>query len=390
MTSQGKQITTSTTTRTAPQSEENEVIDIEFSCYTKVSEQARSQQQKKERKLAAWKMQVQAPKDMSIDSVEKQQTVGPTGDNAAKTNNTGPQPVQPTIRMMTPNNSVNPASSQKQVSRAPASVWISGPPKAVPSVRSSTADHLPRNVGDAAWPPGRPPSSGSALIEEDQGTASFAIKEGRGVPMVTVDQSAITSGALRAWRSPSKPVSETELDAALKAALEGLPPSNRQVHPARPSNRGRQTMAHVPRSFDAEALRDPDAEVRVLHDLPDETQAPPRAPRYYSNQAANKRGRLTEQPQPRQVRAAAVAGQESECCERRNADNRPNGDEVLPPLKSTSASLEAVAPGDCVQPGIATVTPPLDGGVADGSPASPDTCRNLGLGSMSVSSFCVR
>ena len=202
--------------------------------------------------------------------------------------------------------------------------------------------------------------------------------------MVTVDQSAITSGALRAWRSPSKPVSETELDAALKAALEGLPPSNRQVHPARPSNRGRQTMAHVPHSFDAEALRDPDAEVGVLHDLPDETQAPPRAPRYYSNQAANKRGRLTEQPQPRQVRAAAVAGQESECCERRNADNRPNGDEVLPPLTSTSASLEAVAPGDCVQPGIATVTPPLDGGVADGSPASPDTCRNLGLGSSTV------
>ena len=85
MTSQGKQITTSTTTRTAPQSEENEVIDIEFSCYTKVSEQARLHQQKKERKLAAWKMQVQAPKDMSTDSVEKQQTVGPTGDNAAKT-----------------------------------------------------------------------------------------------------------------------------------------------------------------------------------------------------------------------------------------------------------------------------------------------------------------
>ena len=141
---------------------------------------------KKEQIMAANKMQVQAPSDMRTD----QHNIGATGIITTKTNESGPHPAPTTTRMMNPN-SVNPASSQEQVGRTPASVWISGLPKAVPFAGNSTAQHLPRNEGDAAWPPGRPPSSGSARIGKDQGTAASATSQDKLVskmPMVTADQ----------------------------------------------------------------------------------------------------------------------------------------------------------------------------------------------------------
>ena len=279
-----------------------------------------------------------------------------TGDTTATVSKTEKVPAitpptshPPVNSIGTANSSTKPALLHDQVSQPQAPVWISGPPKAALSVINSRDAHLPRNVhGDAAWPPVRPPSSGHNVAENHCELEVAPIR-------FQGDLSAATSGALNAWRVPAKPVGEIELAAAIRMLdLGGTPSSKIQV--PRPRTCGLQPAAHVTRDYDAEALRDPEAEVRVLLDPPG-SQARYSVPRYYSNKEANKRGDLTEQPRPRQVRDVAVIAQEIEC----------NG--VSPRESTQSTPTEPL---------------PLAGSEAGGSPAPHDTCRNLGLGTSGI------
>ena len=90
-------------------------------------------------------------------------------------------------------------TSAQQETKVPptTSAWSRGQPHVALSVTSSRAVPIPRNIhGDAAWPPGQPPSSGPAEAEarfqSDQGAATFA--------------------ALRAWRTPAQPVPDQVRD----------------------------------------------------------------------------------------------------------------------------------------------------------------------------------
>ena len=187
---------------------------------------------------------------------------------------------------------------EKQV--IPPQAWISRQPQAALPAMSSSVAHIPRNVmGDAAWPPVRPPSSGPAEAENrfqtDQGAASMA--------------------ALAAWRTPSQPVRDEDVAAALAELMRlGTPqPSNIQVPPALPPPLGLQPPPHVPTSIDLELLRDPEAEVRAPPSEPVPAPADRTTVRYYTNSEANKRGALTEQPRTRQVREGTVADRAIDC-----------------------------------------------------------------------------
>jgi hypothetical protein len=87
----------------------------------------------------------------------------------------------------------------------PPHAWISGQPKAALPVMSSSIAHLHRNVmGDAAWPPVRPPSSGPAEAET----------------RFQIDQGAASMAALAAWRTPPEPVRDEDVAAALAEIMQ--------------------------------------------------------------------------------------------------------------------------------------------------------------------------
>ena len=322
----------------------------EFSIHTKAtSDQAIKRQESQKSKPQS---------QQQFHARESTETTGGTTATASKTKK-DPTTIPPTNHppvnsIETTNSSIKLAFRHEQVSHPQASVWISGPPKASLSVISSSDAHLPRNVqGDAAWPPVRPPSS-------VPGTVPDVSENHRELEVAAIrfqgDLSAATSGALNAWRVPAKPVGEAELAAAIRMLDMGGPQSSK-TQVSRPRTCGLQPAAHVPRAFDPEALRDPEAEVRVLLDSPD-SQPRYSAPRYYSNKEANKSGDLTGQPRPRHVRDAAAVAQESEC--------------------------SGVNPRESTQTEPSTVPLPLAVGDAGGSPAPPDTGRNLGPGTSGV------
>jgi len=88
----------------------------------------------------------------------------------------------------------------------PLSAFPAQPPVTLPEINGSIA-HIPRNVlGDAAWPPVRPPSSGPRETEI----------------RVQANQGAVTAAALEAWRTPPPPATEQEQEQELKAALANL------------------------------------------------------------------------------------------------------------------------------------------------------------------------
>ena len=173
----------------------------------------------------------------------------------------------------------------------PLSAFPAQPPVTLPEINGSIA-HIPRNVlGDAAWPPVRPPSSGPRETEI----------------RVQANQGAVTAAALEAWRTPPPPATEQEQEQELKAALANLlrmtqpQPAKNQVSSDMPHRLNIELSSHVPRSIDVELLRDPEADVSSF---PNETVLPPHQAkvRYYTNSEANKRGALTDKPRERLLR----------------------------------------------------------------------------------------
>ena len=179
------------------------------------------------------------------------------------------------------------------------SAWISAQPQVNPPVMNGSVVHIFRNIlGDAAWPPVRPPSSGPQEFES----------------RVQTNQGVATTAALEAWRSSLPPVGEQDLAAAFADLLQmtAPKPTEIQVPPAMPHPLNIEPPPHVPRSIDLELLRDPEAEVSSF---PRETVPLPHhaTVRYYTNAEANTRGALTEQPRKRQVREHTEDKIETEC-----------------------------------------------------------------------------
>jgi len=210
----------------------------------------------------------------------------------------------------------------------PPNAWNSGQPQVALPVMSSSVAHIPRNVmGDAAWPPVRPPSSGPAVAET----------------RFQIDQGAASMAALAAWRTPSQPVRDEDVAAAFAELMQMAAPqsSKIQVSTTLTPPLCLEPPPHVPPSIDLELLRDPEVEVR---DLPCEpVPLLPRATaRYYSNSEANKRGALSEQPRTRQVRERAQA----ECKSERSSANdaKARMPETLSPLAQPPANSEPIIP----------------------------------------------
>ena len=90
------------------------------------------------------------------------------------------------------------SAAQQEIKVSPqTSAWSRGQPHVALPVTSSHAVPIPRNIhGDAAWPPGRPPSSGPAEAEPEEAEPEEA--EAR----FQIDQGAATLAALKAWRTP--------------------------------------------------------------------------------------------------------------------------------------------------------------------------------------------
>jgi hypothetical protein len=188
------------------------------------------------------------------------------------------------------------SAAQQEIKVSPqTSAWSRGQPHVALPVTSSRVVPIPRNIhGDAAWPPGRPPSSGPAESE-----ARFQ-----------TDQGAATLAALKAWRTPAQPVLDqvvADAYAEMMTMINRPPTTQVLLTSTLPLSLNRLPPPHIPRSIDIGLLQDPEAEVRDLYGEP-ALPTVRTATRYYTNAEANKRGALTEQPRSRQVRGCTMDG----------------------------------------------------------------------------------
>ena len=191
------------------------------------------------------------------------------------------------------------SAAQQEIKVSPqTSAWSRGQPHVALPVTSRHAVPSPRNIhGDAAWPPGRPPSSGPAEAEPEEAKARFEI-----------DQGAATLAALKAWRTPAQPVLDqvvADAYAEMMTMINRPPTTQVLLTSTLPLSHNRLPPPHIPRSIDTGLLQDPEAEVRDLYGEPALTTVRT-ATRYYTNAEANKRGALTEQPRSRQVRGCTM------------------------------------------------------------------------------------
>ena len=169
--------------------------------------------------------------------------------------------------------------------------WPSQP--AFQASAANTANHKARNIyGDAAWPPGRPPSSGSVATSR---------------PSIFVESDAeeVTDLAQAAWLRPRQPVQPEELAAALSELLSLAKHSlAKPTHSNRPESPNPQSclsaaQLFVPVSIDLEQFPDPEAWVTNCEHHHEPAAAD--RPRSLSNTAANRQGKLTQVHGPRRA-----------------------------------------------------------------------------------------
>ena len=169
--------------------------------------------------------------------------------------------------------------------------WPSQP--AFQASAANTANHKARNIsGDAAWPPGRPPSSGTAATN-------------RPVIFVESDADEVTDLAQAAWLRPRQPVKPEELAATLSELLSLAKfPTAKPTHSNRPESPNPQpclsaAQLFVPVSIDLAQFPDPEAWVTNC----EHHHAPAAAdrPKSLSNTTANRQGKLTQVHGPRRA-----------------------------------------------------------------------------------------
>ena len=221
-------------------------------------------------------------------------------------------PTQPLLKTDRGTFSAEPSTPSDKVKFPPA--WPSQPAFQVSD--ASIAQQTARNIhGDAAWPPVRPPSSGSAA----------ASSPGH---YVEADAEEVTDLAQAAWYRPQQQASPEAIAATLAALLAFAKPSlaitadcNR---PETPPPFPLPEQPFVPEHIDLDQFPDPDAWITDCEHL--HAKAPADRPRGLSNTAANRQGRLGKAHVPRrdvtQLRSDTAV---SSSCKQEKATRTPAG-----------------------------------------------------------------
>ncbi len=158
-------------------------------------------------------------------------------------------------------------------------VWPSQPSLPSNSAAAYAAHHIARNIsGDAAWPPGRPPSSGSDSAR------------------VGADPALMTARAQSAWSKAVQSVSQSELDsdAALREALAITKPRAAVPQVSLPTPFPAFAPDAVPANLGIEIFKDPEASATKCEISRSVSVAA--RPRSLTNAAANRQWRMNQPP----------------------------------------------------------------------------------------------
>ena len=166
------------------------------------------------------------------------------------------------------------------------------PQPAFPACDATAEHYTARNIsGDAAWPPGRPPSSGPT---QDPISQKLQEKTLPLVNFVEADPAAMATLAQQAWLCPRPQVQSSELAEALSGLLSLAKPAP-PAQPACAAPLPCPPREHPPVliSFDAAQFADPDSWVtQCVHEHNPATDIV--LPRSLSKRAANKQGGLSQ------------------------------------------------------------------------------------------------
>ena len=286
-------------------------------------------------------------------------------------------PTHPLPKMDRGTFSAEPSTPSDKVKFPPA--WPSHP--AFQKSVANTTQQTARNIhGDAAWPPVRPPSSGSAA-------ASF---QGS---FVEADQDEVTDLAQEAWyRPPPQQASPDDIASNLAALLAFTKPSFAALtdcnRPETPPPCPSAERAVIPISIDMKQFPDPDAWVTGCEHI--HAPAPADRPRGLSNTTANKQGRLNRAHAPRRdVTQLGSDNAVSLTCNQAKVARQPAesaSDGVL--SSSTPTSQPLSSPRPLTSSPLVEVDARL--GQSRGAYNQPATCRQPAVGSPSTSSVKVR
>jgi hypothetical protein len=221
----------------------------------------------------------------------------------------------PTFENGTFSSAVPPSTSNIKSQYPP--VWPSQPSQPSSAVAAYAAHHMARNIsGDAAWPPGRPPSSGTDFAR------------------VEADPALMTARAQLAWSKPVQRIPQSEIDAALREAIEMTKPRAIVSQGRLPAPFHAFAPDAVPANLDLEIFKDPEASVTKC-EIRYETVAA--RPRSLTNAAANRQWRMNQLP-----RGRTSINRDDNASQREDTSSSAVADSLLSPTLQVSTSSAVV------------------------------------------------